>query len=194
MQPSRPAAPVAVLTSNATWNAYNSFGGRSNYVNQRELPPQPTVYTRTDLERYTHPGHWPFEEYGAPLSFDRPEPANLVPEDAQITDPVEGRLACAFAPGEWRLLGWLERKRIACDLYSETELHFGRVPLDQYRVLILNTHNEYVTKEMYFAIKDWVHRRGERLMYLAGSATLPICWRRATRDTSFNFSPVSKRC
>jgi hypothetical protein len=172
VQPALPRSRVAVLTSNVTWNAYNSFGGRSNYVNQRELLPRPTVYARTDLERYTRPGTWPFEEYGAPLSFDRPEPANFVPEDTQITDTIEGRLACAYAPGEWRLLGWLEREGFAFDLYSETELHHGRVPLDQYQALILNTHNEYVTKEMYFQIKDWVYRQGGRLMYLAGCGFL----------------------
>jgi hypothetical protein len=172
VQPEAPACPIAVLTSNITWNAYNSFGGRSNYVNQRELLPAPTVYARTDLERYTHPGTWPFEEYGAPLSFDRPEPANVLAEDARITDTLHGRLACCYAPGEWRLLGWLEREGFPYDLYSETELHFGRLPLDRYRVLILNTHNEYVSKEMYFALKDWVYRRGGKLLYLAGCGFL----------------------
>jgi hypothetical protein len=171
VQPARPEAPVAVLASNITWNAYNSFGGRSNYVNQRELLPEPTVYARTDLERYTKPGTWPFEEWGAPLSFDRPEPGNYLPEDARITDVIDGRLACFHAPGEWRLLGWLEREGFAFDFYSETELQFGRVPLDRYRVLVLNTHNEYVSPDMYFRINDWVHRGG-RLMYLAGCGFL----------------------
>jgi hypothetical protein len=167
VQPEKPSAPVAVLTSNITWNAYNNFGGRSNYINQRELLPQPTIDARSDLERYTKPGTWPFEVHGAPLSFDRPEPGNFIPEDARITDLIEGRLACFNAPGEWRLLGWLEREGFACDLYSETELHFGRLPLERYRVLILNNHNEYVSKEIYFRIKHWVERGG-RLMYLAG--------------------------
>jgi hypothetical protein len=171
VQAALPEAPVAVLASNLTWNAYNNFGGRSNYVNQRELLPAPTVYARTDLERYTRPGTWPFDEWAAPLSFDRPEPANLLPEGARITDVVEGRLACCYAPGEWRLLGWLEREGFLFDFYSETELHFGRVPLDRYRVLVLNTHNEYVSREMYFWIKDWVGRGG-RLMYLAGCGFL----------------------
>ncbi|MCY2963953.1 MAG: carboxypeptidase regulatory-like domain-containing protein [Planctomycetota bacterium] len=172
VQPAQPRTAICVLTSNVTWNAYNSYGGRSNYVNQRELLARPTVHARTDLERYTAPGTWPFEEYGAPLSFDRPEPANSIPEQAEITDVIHGRLACAYAPGEWRLLGWLEREGFAYDLYSETELHFGRIPLDQYRVVVLNTHNEYVSKEMYFALKNWVHQRGGRLMYLAGCGFL----------------------
>ena len=44
--PARPAAPLAVLASNITWNAYNSFGGRSNYIHADELPPTPTVNSR----------------------------------------------------------------------------------------------------------------------------------------------------
>jgi hypothetical protein len=112
---------------------------------------------------------WPFEETAAPLSFDRPEIFNVVSEDAKITDPVEGRLAPAMAPAEWRLLGWLEREGFAYDLYSETELHFGRIPLDQYEVVILNTHNEYFSKEMYFQVKEWVYARGGKLVYFGGA-------------------------
>lgn len=172
VQPPKPTARVAVLLSNVTQNAYNPFGGRSNYVNQRELLPTPTVYSRTDLERYTSSNVWPFEEWGAPISFDRPEPAASIPEGAQLTDTIEGRLACAYAGGDWRLLGWLEREGFGYDLYSETELHFGRIPLDEYDVVVLTSHNEYGTPEMYFALKNWVHERGGKLMYLGGCAFL----------------------
>ena len=47
--PARPAAPLAVLATNITWNAYNNFGGRSNYIHADELPPTPTVNSRQDL-------------------------------------------------------------------------------------------------------------------------------------------------
>ena len=39
--PARPQAPMAVLASNITWNAYNNFGGRSNYIHPDRLPPLP---------------------------------------------------------------------------------------------------------------------------------------------------------
>lgn len=171
ISPIQPRSRIAVLTANMTWNAYNAFGGRSNYVNQRELLPRPTVHARQDLERYRFPGTWPFEIQGAPLSFDRPEPFNHISEHAQITDPIHHRLSGAMAPGEWRLLGWLEREGFAHDLYSEVDLHFGRVPLEQYDVLILNNHPEYVTREIYFRIKDWV-QHGGKLMYLGGCGFL----------------------
>jgi hypothetical protein len=168
VSPAKPKAKIAVLTSSITWNAYNSFGGRSNYFNQDALPARPVVNARQDLQRYTQPGTWPFEETGALLSFNRPEPAAGVPEDAQITDPIAGRVESSFAPGEWRLLGWLEREGFDYDLYSDVELHFGGLKLDDYQVLVLNNHPEYCSPEMYRHVKQWVQERGGRLMYLGG--------------------------
>src|SRR5687767_4994851 len=75
--PRRPTAPVAVLASAITWNAYNNFGGRSNYLSADALPRTPTVNSRFELPRYTSAefGTWGYANY-APLSFDRPEPFN----------------------------------------------------------------------------------------------------------------------
>lgn len=166
--PAKPSASVAVLASNISWNAYNNFGGRSNYVEQDGLKIRPTVHARQDLYRFTHPGEWPFQETGAPLSFDRPEAFNSVPEQATITDTIPGRLASAMAPGEWRFLGWLEREGIPYDLYAETQLHFDQVPLEQYKVLVLNMHPEYYSRKMYDRVKRWVYQEGGKLMYLGG--------------------------
>ena len=168
--PCQPRAKVAVLASNITWNAYNSFGGRSNYIHPDKLPPTPTVNARLELKRYTDPQHVNYHttEY-APLSFDRPEPINHVPEHVQPTDPIAGRAACHLAPAEWRLLAWLERERIDYDYYAETQLHFGQLDLDAYRVLVLSTHPEYWSKQMYDRVKQWVFDRGGRLVYLGGN-------------------------
>ena len=150
-----------MLASNITWNAYNNFGGRSNYINPDRLPPTPTVNARLELKRYTDPDSITYdtEEY-APLSFDRPEPINHIDADAEITDPIEGRAACHIAPAEWRLLGWLERERFAYDYYAETQLHDGSLDLDAYKVLIISTHPEYWSRAMYQRVKSWVHERG----------------------------------
>lgn len=168
--PARPTCKLAVLASNITWNAYNSFGGRSNYIHATTFPPQPTVNSRQDLNRYTDPDHIFYDrtDYD-PLSFDRPEPINSIDEREQITDPIEGRAACHLAPAEWRLLGWLEREGLAYDYYGETHLHFGQLNLDDYQVLILSTHPEYWSRAMYFKLKDWVFNRGGKLLYLGGN-------------------------
>ena len=168
VSPARPQARMAVLASTITWNAYNKFGGRSNYFNQDALPDRPVVNARQELKRYTQPDTWPFEDSGAPLSFQRPELASQVAAETQITDSIPGRTGSCFAGGEWRLLGWLEREGFAYDLYSETELHFDRVPIDAYDVLILNNHPEYWSAEMYHKVKNWVYERGGKLVYPGG--------------------------
>ncbi len=168
--PAVPTAKAAVLASNINWNCYNNFGGRSNYIHSDQMPPTPTINARLELKRYTDPEHinYDAEEY-LPLSFDRPEPINHVPEDVQVTDPIEGRAPNHIAPAEWRLLGWLEREGFAYDLWSETQFHFGDLKLDDYKVLILGPHPEYWSNKMYCELKDWVFNRGGRLMYLGGN-------------------------
>ncbi|MEX1232369.1 MAG: N,N-dimethylformamidase beta subunit family domain-containing protein [Planctomycetaceae bacterium] len=172
VSPPEPEADICVLMSTITWNAYNNFGGRSNYVNQAGLPSQPIVHARQDCSRYTHPDSWPYQETGAPLSFDRPELGNFVPRDAQVTDQIEGRIAPCYAPGEWRLLGWLDREQYAYDIYPDVDFHFDRIPLDRYKVVILNTHPEYWSPEMYFRMKEWVYEKGGKLMNMSGCGLL----------------------
>jgi hypothetical protein len=168
--PRTPRAPVAVLAGSTTWNAYNNFGGRSNYIHPIKLPHEPATNSRMDLDRYNQDGYVQYcaRDY-APLSFERPEPINHVPLETQATDPIEGRAACHIAPTEWRLIAWLERERIAHDVYSDVQLHFGEVPLDQYRTVILPPHPEYYSQQMYSQLKSWVHDRGGKLIYLGGN-------------------------
>jgi hypothetical protein len=87
----------------------------------------------------------------------------------ECTDPIEGRQACHLAPAEWRLLGWLERQGQRYDLYADHQLHDGTLDLDAYQVLILSTHPEYWSEEMYRLTKRWVYERGGRLLYLGGN-------------------------
>ncbi|MGH2557761.1 MAG: N,N-dimethylformamidase beta subunit family domain-containing protein [Thermomicrobiales bacterium] len=171
--PDKPSAPIAVLAATNTWNAYNNFGGRSNYINADCLPTTPTVNARLDLPRYNRVGTFgvwqhPDDAY-QPLSFERPEPGNSVPERTEAADPITGRLGCAMAPAEWRLLAWLEREGYGYDFFSEHHLHTGALDLDAYQVLIISVHPEYWSRQMYQRVKDWVYQRGGRFMYLGGN-------------------------
>ncbi len=171
--PAKPQSSIAVLASTNTWLAYNNFGGRSNYINSNRLPDQPTINARQDLVRFNKAGSfnvWGFqdEEY-QPLSFERPEPGNVVRENEEVTDPIEGRLPCGMAPAEWRLLGWMEREGFEYDYYSERQLHNGSLDLDAYQILVISVHPEYWSREMYQKVKSWVHDRSGKLMYLGGN-------------------------
>lgn len=168
--PAKPSAPMAVLASNLTWNAYNSFGGRSNYIHADGLPATPTVNARAELKRYADSGFftWFADDY-PPLSFDRPEPFNHIDFAERITDPIEGRQACHLAPAEWRLVGWLEKENLPFDYYAETQLDDGTLDLSAYKVLVTAVHPEYWTRRMYDRVKDWVFRGQGRLIYLGGN-------------------------
>jgi N,N-dimethylformamidase len=168
--PAKPAAPLAVLASNINWNAYNNFGGRSNYIHADGFPPTPTINSRDELKRYNDDGFftWGADDY-PPLSFDRPEPFNHIDFGEEITDPIEGRQACHLAPAEWRLLGWLEREGFHYDYYAETQLDDGTLDLDAYKALVLSVHPEYWTRRMFDRVKDWVFNRGGQLLYLGGN-------------------------
>jgi hypothetical protein len=110
--PAEPSAPIAVLASANTWNAYNNFGGRSNYINAVGLPEEPVVNARQDLGRYRGEaaGEWahPNAAY-APLSFERPEPFNHVPVETRVVDPIEGRQAVVDPRGRGGVDGHPER-------------------------------------------------------------------------------------
>src|SRR5262249_6636912 len=169
--PAKPRAAIAVLASTNTWNAYNPFGGRSNYVMAARMIDEPVVNSKADLPRYklSDYGEWTSSETFDPLSFDRPEPYNHVPENAECTDSMPGRQSSHLAPAEWRLLGWLEREGFPCDLYAGYHLHSGLLDLHAYRMLILGAHPEYWSAEMYHAVKKWVFERGGKLLYLGGN-------------------------
>ena len=171
--PRKPFARIAVLASTNTWNAYNNFGGRSNYVNADQLPKTPVINSRQDLQRYQNAAPFatwlPKDADYRPLSFDRPEPNNHLLDEGEPTDPVQGRTQCGQAPGEWRLYAWLEREGFDYDLYAEAHLHDGSLPIDSYSVLIAAVHPEYWSREMYMTGKNWVFQRGGRFMYLGGN-------------------------
>src|SRR5262249_39053566 len=147
------------------------FGGRSNYIMAARVIDTPIVNAKSDLPRYRSAdyGEWRSSPEFAPLSFDRPEPYNHVPEGEQCDSPIEGRQACHLAPAEWRLLAWLEKQGFAYDLYADHQLHDGTLDLEAYRAVILSTHPEYWSAEAYMKTKHWVFERGGRLVYLGGN-------------------------
>ncbi|WP_198668010.1 N,N-dimethylformamidase beta subunit family domain-containing protein [Saliphagus sp. LR7] len=173
--PAEPDADVAVVAATMTWNAYNNFGGRSNYVNPASLPDRPVVDSHLDLDRYDDDPSIREGLYGAenheyaPLSFERPAPYNAVDRDTDLHDPIRGRFDTYFAPAEWRFLGWLETRGYDYDLYADNQLHDGTLDLDAYDVLVIHTHPEYWSRTMYDRVKDWVFERGGQLAYLGGN-------------------------
>ena len=102
---------AAVIASTNTWNAYNAFGGRSRYIMASQMIEQPIVNSKADFAAAEEAGEVRrMEEHrGVRAAIVRPaEAGNLVPENVECTDTIEGRMACALAspPSGGCSTGW----------------------------------------------------------------------------------------
>ena len=196
---------VVVLASDTTWRSYNVWGGRSRYRNFEDLstytlPQKIKTATKrlaskifpawavqllkksagldTPNENITitdKPDDWRFRR----LSIRRPFPHCSIVED-EVNTPFTSHLAA----GEWRVLAWLEREQIAYDFISCHDLHRHPDLLSHYDAVILNTHCEYWSKEMYDALKRY-HANGGWILNLSGNSIY--------REVEF-FEDGSTRC
>ncbi|MES2016560.1 MAG: N,N-dimethylformamidase beta subunit family domain-containing protein [Pseudomonadota bacterium] len=73
-----------------------------------------------------------------------------------------------LANAERHVLAWLERHKIAFDLYADIDLHERPELLQQYPALLINTHSEYWSAAMYQALTAF-QCGGGNLIYLSGN-------------------------
>lgn len=178
---------LLVLASTSTWQAYNIWGGRSRYRNFEDGVSTKYTYitlgfTRRLRARTVHnmppglrnavknamrkavdksiPG-WARER----LSIKRPFTNCGLEEDGPCR-PFTNHLAA----GEWRLLAWLEREGYGYDIISGYELHHGLDPLDNYKAIVLNTHCEYWSREMYSKLKEFHEQNQGWILNLSGNS------------------------
>jgi hypothetical protein len=186
--------PLAVLASTITWQAYNFYGGRSKYMCWEEQPTAVTPFIpswgyhlkqrikelflssrlRQWLRRIrcVRPPDWQVE----PLSVRRPFTHSGMEVDSPFS-PFTNHLA----GGEWRLLAWLEREGLEYDFIAGEELHACPDLLSHYGALILNTHCEYVSKEMFAGLYRFHMEQGGWLLNLSGNSL--YCEVEITRET-----------
>lgn len=93
------------------------------------------------------------------------------PNPAASPRGASGHLANA----ERHVLCWLEKNHIAYDLYADADLHERPGTLGGYRTLLLNTHSEYWSANMYQALEAFM-ARGGNLVYLSGNG---LYWKTA---------------
>jgi hypothetical protein len=75
--------------------------------------------------------------------------------------------------GELWILGWLEREGFRPDLYSDIDFHNDGCDAAQYACLIVGTHPEYWTTQMYDNAAAYLDAGGS-LLYLAGNGVFEI--------------------
>jgi hypothetical protein len=153
VRPTRRASSFAVIANTNTWNAYNVWGGQGKYAHNTPLP--------------------------TTLPFQRPHPG-LTPE-VLTKGPAELlNQSLHLLRAELWVLGWLDELRetdgpaYAYDMFTDLDLHYGFPGLDpgdpdgRYKAIIINTHSEYWTKQMYDNLKSY-QQRGGSIIYLGGN-------------------------
>ena len=163
---------ILVLVSTNTWQSYNVWGGRSRYRNYEIicsqdnfgikqminkisrvlLPPKARTLIKLKLgmkepiQCKDAPSDFRFKR----LSIKRPFPKCAILENDPMT-PFTSHLA----PAEWRVLAWLEREGVPYDIVSGWEFSACPDRLSSYKAILLSTHCEYWTQEMYNAGKKF---------------------------------------
>lgn len=139
---------IAVLASTNTWQAYNDWGGLSFYTNAND---------DDDTNLFD----------SGIVSLMRPNPQG---------DPTNGIGHTAGA--ELHVLSWLESEGHPYKLITDYDLDKEPSILDQFRVLIISTHNEYWTPNMYDSLERFLNRGGS-LLYLSGNG---VYWKALLND------------
>jgi hypothetical protein len=153
--------PVIVVASTNTWNAYNEFGGLSNYLDN--ATPQPLKIIRA-LLMYFHvririgDKHW---ISAVPLPERRP---NLCIHRDLADDSGS---ASNLARGEAALIRFLEREGIAYTVISDRDFAYD-MTASRTRLLMFNTHSEYWSEEMMGRLDEFIHR-DVAVIFLSGN-------------------------
>lgn len=141
-------ARLALVASTNTWDAYNGWGGGSFYN-----------YSGTDVSNRS------YRALVNVVSMERPRPSGNPFGDIGHT-----------ANGEMHLIRWLDDHQYDYSMLSDHDLHTNPALLSNYDAVILSTHSEYWSSEMYDHLVNYLDGGGN-LLYLSGNG---IYWKVST--------------
>lgn len=143
-------ARLALLASTNTWDAYNGWGGASFYG-----------YSLSDITGRANRGTTHM------VSMERPRATGYPFGDIGHT-----------ASGEMHLIRWLDQNQYPFSMLSDNDLHLNPGLLSNFDAVIISTHSEYWSAEMYDHLVDYLNSGGN-LLYLSGNG---IYWKVSTTD------------
>jgi len=149
---------ISFVASTNTWNAYNSYPGKSFYKdNETSNEVKEFNKVLNSLLKYNNAPKLPVH-----IPFGRPymEPAVL---DERPDVPHYSHLL----RGEWSLLAFAEEHNLKYGVYTDREVHINS-PLFDSDVVVFNCHNEYWTKDMVEALKAYI-LKGGKVIFASGN-------------------------
>ena len=134
---------LLVIASTNTWTAYNEWGGASFYKFLNANSCELKITTLVSTQR--------------PNNIN---PINKYPEAHLVSS-------------ERLFLNWLDAHQYGYDIISDEEFDADSSILNHYKVVVLNSHSEYWTSEMYNHLEAFVNRGGSVLSMGANQ----VCWK-----------------
>jgi N,N-dimethylformamidase len=153
--------PVVVVAPTNTWNAYNDFGGLSNYRDQATpLPLRPirALMRWFNVRLRIANRHWLF---AVPLPERRPNSHihhDLVDNPGAPAPDIRAEAA---------LIRFLERESAPYMVISDRDFAYD-ISTSRIRVIIFNTHSEYWSEEMIARLGEVIDR-GCSIIFLSGN-------------------------
>jgi hypothetical protein len=152
--------PLVVVAPTNTWNAYNDFGGLSNYRDRATplpLRPLQTLMRWANVRLRIGDKHWLF---AVPLPERRPNSflhRDLINNGDEIAD----------IRAEAALIRFLEREKNPYMVISDRDFAYD-INVSRTRLVIFSTHSEYWADEMIARLGELIER-GINILFLSGN-------------------------
>lgn len=159
---------IAIIASTSTWQAYNDWGGKSFYLDNRSPWGLKQIYQK-----------WPslkpldFLPENRPLSFAKAElegqmnGVEVLPDFSTYTDFEGVDVGSHLIRGEWNLIHYLHETNRPYSVYSMKEFERKGASISA-KVFLFNTHSEYWSKEMIAQLK-WLLSHGKSVIFAGGN-------------------------
>lgn len=166
--PDRPKAPILMLCSTNTWQAYSSTPFAVNSVEPFwETTGQENAHPRAPAYNCyrNHSEEQPTYAVGMKLPWPVAGP--------EVEFSRDGLHYSHLMRGELFAHRWLERSGYAYDVVNDHDLHRDPGQLEGYKVLVINGHSEYWSEEAYRGVDDFL-RAGGAVIVMSGNT---MFWR-----------------
>ncbi|MDG1517449.1 MAG: hypothetical protein P8Q42_05430 [Flavobacteriales bacterium] len=176
------AGRIALISSYNTWQAYNDFGGKSNYYDNVSprimrwfydkisifrpltyLPfSRPFNFSKYDLTGVVKPIESDYYSHsGELIKKSGIENEDYKPEYDTIQKNSQ------FLRGEWNLAGFLSKNRINYDVYTDYDFAHD-LTVSKHKLLIFHTHSEYWSDEMIGRLAIYLNNGG-KVIFASGN-------------------------
>jgi hypothetical protein len=156
---------ILVVIADATYEAYNDWGGRSLYGYSNVADGEPASATAFAPRGAVYPQGGMRAPYAFTVSFDRPHDGRYETHGHKWTY------------WEKPLLQWLTAQGFTVDVCTMRDLGYDDVSAG-YRVLVFPGHPEYWTYGMRFNVQNWA-AAGGNVVFMSGN----VCWWQVRNST-----------